>query len=250
MSNMRILICTVSENLAFSVASSTGNFRGENQRRLTAMEALLDKAKEEKVDLVVLPGGYFATNGNVQNTPLLRQIWAAIKTRRVPVCFGIDAAQKVLKKKKQRGYACAWTPQDGCVPIPLHLWRQRSMTWRDRISHHEASERRYVHIGKRRVTLLMCGEVFNRQICGATQGQGIQIVVDMVHTGKGFRSTRTLEMWSSAQPISAALLSCHAKKVGAMKRWAVNGKDQSDNRIDILVAARPIRIEGRIVTVP
>lgn len=245
---MRVLICTVGDRPAFPVAKSGNGVHSENQRRLAAMEALLDAAKDEAVDLAVLPGGYFAANGNIDNTPLLPQIWEAIKRRAIPVCFGIDVAEKKgAKKGKRHGYACAWTKQERCAPVPLDLWRQRSVTSTDQISQAAADQMRYLRIGGQKVAVLVCGEVFNRQIRAATQRQRVQVVVDLVHTGKGFRATRTLEPWSSACPINYALLSCHAKKARAMKRWAVNGNDRSDNQIDILVAGPPLRIEGRVV---
>ena len=249
---MRILICTVGGKPAFPAASAGGGFLSENQGRLTAMRALLDRAEERSVDLAVLPGGYFAASGNLDKAPLLPEIWAAIKERQISACFGIDVAEKTVaaKKGKQHGYACAWTKQDGCVPGPLDLWRQRSVTSRDQISQAAANQMRYLRIGGQKVAVLVCGEVFNGQIRAATQRQQVQVVVDLVHTGKGFRTKRTLELWSSASPINSALLSCHVKKAGAVKRWAVNGSYHSDNRIDILVPAPPIRIEGRIVNVP
>jgi hypothetical protein len=202
----------------------------------------LDGAKEKSVDLAVLPGGYFAAYGNVGTTPLLPEVWAAIREREIPVCFGIDVAEEVVN-----GYACAWTKQDGRVPLPLDLWRQRSATSRDQISQAAANELRYIRVGGQRIAVLMCGELFNRQIRAATQRQQVKAVVDLVHTGKGFKATRTLELWSSACPIYSALLSCHAKKASAMKRWAVDGNYRSDNQIDILVTGPPLRIEGRVV---
>ncbi|MGB9458501.1 MAG: hypothetical protein WCB12_20800 [Bryobacteraceae bacterium] len=227
----------------------------ENRDRFVALKKLLDAAKERRaVDLVVLPGGYFfAAQENPDEMPLLREIWAAIEERSIAVCFGVDTGhkrpnnKKAVKEQRLPSHGFAWTPERGHVGP----WRQRSTSRLDQrdMSPDLANEERYIRVGTQRVALLMCGELFNPKLRSAVQAQGITVAVDMAHTGRGFRFAGAAKRWSSAKPIKAVLMSCHAERVGAAKRWSVAGKYKTARSATVIVDA-PVRIEGLVVSVP
>jgi len=223
---------------------------------LVALEKLLNAAAKarKRVDLVVLPGGYFfAAQKNSEEMPMLKDIWAAIKKRHIAVCFGIDTGRKKqndeegVRKQQLTSYGFAWTPKDGCTGP----WRQRSTTRLDQkeMDPDLSKEKRYIHIGTERVALLMCGELFNPKLRAAVQAQGIKVVVDMVHIGHWFRFAGAAKKWSSSRPIKAVLMSCHAERVGAAKRWSIGGQYLSTRKATVTVD-KPVRIEGLVVLVP
>lgn len=252
---MNILICTVGDAPAFEKADKTNcNYQSVNRERLNALGNLLDeiKKKELKVDLVVMPAGYFASDLSVEKTPLLSDIWTEIQKREIAVCFGIDTDKKVIAKgkKQSNAYSLAWTPTDGCVPSSKYgWWGQRSITSTDSITSASANEDRYIHINGKKIAVLMCGEVFNRKIRVATDQKGIEIVVDMVHTGQHFRASGAFRNWTLGNPNKSIVMSCHTKCYNTEKRWAINGKYHSTTRLDI-PATSPVRIEAAIITVP
>ena len=244
---MRILVCTVGKDgPARKVA--------DNSKRLKALEDLLDRALKIRggVDLIVLPGGYFfSPEPNPAKMPMLKQIWAAIKKRGVAVCFGIDTGHKqplaadTVRRNRLPAFGFAWTAANG----RLGPWRQRSTNHHNQRDAGQGliTEDRSFRVGAYRVAPLVCGELFNRRILAALQTRGVNIVVDLVHTGKGFRFSGAGKYWSSAKPIKAALMSCHAKRREAMKCWSVGGVYRSTRKASVTVS-NPVRIEGFLVS--
>lgn len=242
-----ILICTVSEE------------SWNDKLRLSLLKKLLEEAKRRKVDLVVLPGGYFRTRHKPENHPILPDIIDVIQTNEIAVCFGIDAAEKVINKKKLREheskvkegmlpwFGYVYTPSDGC----LGPWQQRSAINSDaEITPIKISkEKRIFYIGeeKRRVALLMCGEVFNSKIRNhIIEYQNVDIVVDLVHNGHGFRFHHVPQNW----PECYIFMSCHVKTKNATKRWGKKGDYYTERKTDFSVVEKEAFIEARIIKVP
>src|SRR6266478_5538337 len=123
---MKALVCTVG-----GVAAAVP---GDNDRRLRALEALLDRAKPLHADLAVMPGGYFASSGKPEHAQGFAKIKATVEARGIAVCFGVDTRKKypgdhdlAVRLGKLSWFGFAWTQAERWQGP----WRQRSMTSRD-----------------------------------------------------------------------------------------------------------------------
>lgn len=240
---MNIIICNVigetacSESKKDNGSLSKKKLKEINERRLHALDALLEESAHKRADLVVLPGGYFGHNdaSEPKNIIIWKDIWKIVKKRNIAVCFGIDTEEKHQEDVDLNNlFAFAWNAEEGRLPKPAGAWFQRSMRStcaaeakaKDDKSFIKKSQKvRKFHVGKWTIYPLMCGELFNRHIEKAIveDKSKNKIVVDLVHTAgttktednkKGlgrFRANKALERWSYHKNIKAIVISRHAK---------------------------------------
>jgi len=96
------------------------------------------------------------------------------------------------------------------------------------------SGRRVLHLAGERVAVLVCGELFSRQIEDTVRQSGAMAVAVMVHRDQGFRFNRAACRWCSNRPLRAIFMSSHVSRERAAKRWAMDGvyHTEREHRMD------------------
>ena len=234
-----------------------------NQWRLATLEEGLAKARERGVDLMCLPGGYFLCPAGLPEEAYASYPFCALDTlvgeviglaerHNVALAVGLDRNDKKEGGEHFREVASAtlgwfalcWSPgEEG-----HRLWRQRSVTSGDQWWCPDAlcREVRSVRVGDGSVEVLMCGELFNRQIreAIATREHKPVAVVDLVHRLQGFRATEALKAVSEGEV--HAFCSGHAGKRGAVKwHFAPGSRQESTREVDFECCAGP-RLEAEV----
>jgi hypothetical protein len=221
------------------------------ESRFAAFKEALEKAKEQGVHLLCLPGGYFCVKSDGERKNAESRIVQAAKQARVAVAIGIDRSQGRKSKKRKfsksniqyQSFAVAWSPRQR----KLKSWPQRSSDTTDQrdVPEKDCKRSQTLSVAGKRFEVLACGELFNERIKESViEERKPYALVDLSHDGKGFRADHSLRLL--ARKGMHTFCCTHANMEGAMKRgFAPGGRKISTRKTDSVIATSP-RIEIKI----
>lgn len=195
----------------------------KNQSRIDNAKVAIEKAKEMNADILSLPAGYLFAQEKEKIDDIANAIIEYAQQEDITVIFGVDQKFKKpsngwINEVKSGTLPCfcyVWNNNDK----KLYKWRQRSINSRDQQYTLESSchELRLIKYKDSNISILMCGEIFNRRIRDnlIKNKDAIKIVIDLAHKGKGLRVFKPM-MILSRDGISS-VVSVHVNKVNAMK---------------------------------
>ena len=234
--------------------------QSKNQDRIANAKRVIDKAKEMSADILAFPAGYlFVTDEHKVNFEA-NKIVKYVKDKGITVIFGVDfkskndnMTQKTSKNREKVTRPCqplpntcyAWNNDDK----KLYKWRQRSFNSKNqRCPESYWSESRFIKHEDLNIAVLICGEIFNEQIREylIANRHDIKIIIDLAHTGKGFRVSKTME--NLGKNGIASVISVHVDTKNAMKHhYSSEGKKLSVRDFDAeIVSDNGPRIEMKL----
>jgi hypothetical protein len=219
----------------------------KNEGRLKAGKQAIEEAKSLQAEVLVLPGGFLVSNDSISRSQLANSLIHEAECLDIAIAFGVDVHEKD-NNDKYNNYGYAWSPAtpkqkpDG--------WKQRSGNRREKILPESYEEARLLQVGNASVGILVCGEIFNKDIIATSIKNKPKIVVDLVHGGKGFEVHGAMrKLYRNG---IASVCSLHALCKNPVKRCYIpgNGKDGNVSTRDFdRVIEGPPRIELKLFEV-
>lgn len=240
---MKIATCTVSYE-GYSEISG-------NESRLKLIEETISKKELKNVGLVAFPGGFLCAE-NIELAKVLgERVKSLAEQYRVHIVLGVDLKEKSTQENHDllvKEYSLPWF---AIIASPnkkeIYLWRQRSVNSKNQVSENNDiyNEKRTLKIGSVKFEILMCGEIFNKKIKSSILERGIDVVIDLAHTGKGFRVTFSMKFL--AENGVQSFCSVHVQKRKAMKHGYIpknkSGFGKVSTREPSLVVGSSPRVE-------
>jgi hypothetical protein len=231
---MRVAITTV--------GSRGSEDENRNQSRLEAGKQAIEKANLLQSDLLVLPGGFLVSKCSESRQMLADSLIEKAQCLEIAVAFGVDDYDRDPNFGGEYGFA--WSPNEDIS----HCWKQRTSTSKDKIPQHLSDDNHIINVSGESVSVLICGEIFNKCILAALNKTHPKIVVDLVHVGKGFEVHGAMR--KLCQNDIASACSLHAEKQNAMKRCYIPKKGNVSTRDSDIIIEGPPRIEIKSFEVP
>jgi hypothetical protein len=237
------------ENLMKIVTTTVSKEGFALKSRFAAFKEALEKAKNEGVQLLCLPGGYFCVKSETEFKHAESRIVQEAKSAGIAVAVGIDRFQGAKSKKKkgtpipytEPSFVVTWSPQQR-----KQRWRQRSSTRKDQrfISDKDCARSQTLSVSGRKVEILACGEIFNKRIRNNIIDRHPFALIDLGHEGKGFRVDPSLKLL--ARNDMHTFCCTHANVKDATKRaFAPGGDKKSISATDFCTTGEP-RIEMKL----
>lgn len=228
------------------IAITTVSNKGTFESRFAAFKKALEQAKGQGVDLLCLPGGYFCVKSDAELKRAENRIVQQAKRTGIAIAVGIDRSpsRKPAKKKTRsntnyHSFASAWRPRQRYIKS----WPQRSVNSEDQwdVSEEDCKRPQTLPVSGKEIEILACGELFNECIRNCVADRHPDAVVDLSHSGRGFRADPALKLL--AKKGMYAFCCTHADMKGAMKRGFAPGGDKiSTRKTNALITGEP-RIE-------
>jgi hypothetical protein len=187
-----------------TIAPNTG-FRDpdHNTRRLALLDDLIAVAVRHKADLVMLPGGYLTVRTEAEVPGAIAEVARRAAAVRIAVIGGVDVPPRSRNPKRPgKGGRSAHLPYFAFAVGPVEP-RVLDTRWRQTSSNREnawggADEDvpgggRVVAVAGRRVGVLVCGELFSARARESFAGLGLNLALDLGHSGMGTGVTRAME---------------------------------------------------------
>jgi hypothetical protein len=205
------------------------------ESRFAAFKEALEKAKEQGVQLLCLPGGYFCVKSDAEHKRAESRIVQAAKPTGVAVAIGIDRSQGRKSKKKKssksniqyQSFALAWSPRQQ----KPETWPQRSSDTTDQwdVPDKDCKRSQTFPVAGKRIEVLACGELFNQRIKKSVVKRKPSALVDLSHDGQGFRADHSLKLL--ARKGMHTFCCTHANKPSAIKKaFAPGGRRRSTGK--------------------
>jgi hypothetical protein len=191
---------------------------------------------------LVLPGGFLVCRNSESKQKLADSLIDKARCLEIAVAFGVDDYD--LDAKNRGAYGFAWSPTEDIS----HCWKQRSSTSRDKIPLDLCEDVHLLRIGCELVGVLICGEIFNKDILAALNKKKPKIVVDLIHVGQGFKVHVAMRRLSENSIASACSL--YAKSQNAVKRCYIPIKGNVSTRNSDVIIRGPPRIEIKSFEIP
>ena len=196
----------------------------KNECRLEAGKLAMERANSLGSDILILPAGFLVSNNSKSRQRIADTLIDKARSLELAVVFGVD------DDSCQQAYGYAWSP----LGNKTHSWEQRSSTrrwnekpsditdnqWEEELKSYD--DARLLTIESGVVGVLLCGELFNERIRNALIKKSPKLIVDLVHSGHGFRSTSAMKKLCRDGIASAC--SAHVQKHNAMKRCYIPGE--------------------------
>lgn len=177
-----------------------------NPVRLAALDRLLRVAREQSAEVVLLPGGFVTASTSSEFTQLQNELKGRADDFRIGLLVGIDrvadadhpdvtgkAGVSAALKLPYFGFALG---EYQCESSPQAVWQQTSSTkdnaWDVAEENVPGSNRVVSYCGKR-IGLLICGELFSIPARESMANLGLDLVVDLGHSGMGTGVTPAME---------------------------------------------------------
>ena len=222
-----------------------------NEPRLAALRTAIREVSNEGVDLLCLPGGYLSAKSMTHLNELSEELAQEAKRSNLALAVGIDVDKKNLmqdwttqiRKGTLPWFAVCWNSVGGNF-----LWRQRSVRSIDQWEAPEqaCSQERTLYVGKARIEILMCGEIFSQRIRESivSRKPAVNAVVDLGHTSGGFRVHAAMKVLARGGVHS--FCSVHAQRTNAQKYcYAAGGVKKSIRTPGIVIGSSP-RLEIKV----
>ncbi len=227
----------------------------QHKERLDLYHCVVDRCAACGIDLVCFPAGYFRTNNQTHLQDLSKELARVAKTHGLAVAVGIDVKTKVahpectlIERYCLPWFAVCWSPTERV----LQCWRQRSSTSKNyRYAPERANqEQRTMLVGRSKVEILICGEVFNPLIRTniIERRAELHVVIDLGLYSRGFR------VWAGMKKLArgglTSLCSVHTeKRHGRKYRYDPGPRRKSTYDCDIELGTRP-RAEFKVWQIP
>jgi hypothetical protein len=174
--------------------------------------AVLKRASEKGISLVMFPAGFLRARDEKGLEKCAATVLDTASELGVATVFGIDTEAPSAKHATDRVvrqllpfFIVAQSANDG-----PHFWRQRSTTSKNGgDAPVETLVRRTLRVGKTRVDVFACGEVFNQPLRNRVGPWSDRVVLVPTHTAQGARFFRAAQ-WSQHAGVRALLRSTHA----------------------------------------
>jgi hypothetical protein len=216
--------------------------KNENESRLEASKQAIERAFSLQADILVLPGGFLVCRNSESKQNLAESLIDRARCLEIAVAFGVDDYD--LDAENRGAYGFAWSPTEDIT----HCWKQRSSTRWDKIPPSLSEDAHLLRIGSELVSVLICGEIFNKDILAALNKKKPKIVIDLIHVGQGFRVHGAMRRLSENAIASACSL--HAKSQNAVKRCYIPIKGNMSTRNSDAIIRGPPRIEIKSFEIP
>lgn len=222
------------------LATSTVSWEGyreptSNNERLKVLPHLLGRLSSIGVELLCLPAGYCCVQSRKSLNELSNRIAGIAAREDIALAVGIDLVKQQRKQRRKQdqaeAFSVAWSPDEGRT----EPWDQRSVDSEDQwdVSDLLCNRAQTLRVGVARIEILTCGEIFNSRIRGAVLARRPRphALVDLGHTGVGFRIDKSLE--NIADEGIPSFCSVHVGQKKAMKRaYAAGGQRISSRSFD------------------
>ena len=212
----------------------------KNKSRLNAGKQAMEIAISLQADIFVLPGGFLVSKNSESRQKLADSLIDKARSLEIAVAFGVDD----YDAKNIGAYGFAWSPTEDIS----HCWKQRSSTSKDKIPLSLCEDVHLLRIGSGLVGVLICGEIFNKDIVAALNKKKPKIVVDLIHVGQGFEVHGAMKKLSENGIASACSL--HAKSQNSMKRCYIPTTGNVSTRNSDTIIMGPPRIELKSFEIP
>lgn len=179
-----------------------------------------------------MPAGFLVAGVSENRQNLADSFIDEARSLNIAVIFGVD------DKGDKTAYGYAWRKSKS------YCWDQRSSNSKNQseVSHQRCDEVRLLGLNSGNVGVLLCGELFNERIRKALSKEPKpKIVVDLVHSGRGFRPCSAMK--KLCQNGIASACSAHVQREKAMKHCCIPGKGFVSEREPERVVKGPCRIE-------
>jgi hypothetical protein len=184
----------------------------DNTNRERTARAVLERARQDGVGLVLFPAGLLRATDEDDVEELASTLLEAAAQLGVAIIFGIDTESLAAKHgtdlvERQRlpYFVIGQSANDG-----PYFWRQRSTTSTNGgDAPAETLVRRTLRVGRMLVDVFACGEIFSRPLRETVGPWFDRIILVPTHTAQGARFFRAVE-WSQRVGARALLRATHA----------------------------------------
>jgi hypothetical protein len=212
----------------------------KNESRLNVGKQAMERAISLLADILVLPGGFLVGKNSESKQKLADSLIDKARSLEIAVAFGVDD----YDAKNIGAYGFAWSPTEEIS----HCWKQRSSTSKEKIPLSLCEDVHLLKIGSELVGVLICGEIFNKDILAALNKNKPKIIVDLIHVGRGFEVHGAMKKLSENGMASACSL--HAKSQNSMKRCYIPTTGNVSTRDSDTIILGPPRIEIKSFEIP
>jgi hypothetical protein len=212
----------------------------KNESRLNVGKQAMERAISLLADILVLPGGFLVGKNSESKQKLADSLIDKARSLEIAVAFGVDD----YDAKNIGAYGFAWSPTEEIS----HCWKQRSSTSKEKIPLSLCEDVHLLRIGSELVGVLICGEIFNKDILAALNKNKPKIIVDLIHVGRGFEVHGAMKKLSENGMASACSL--HAKSQNSMKRCYIPTTGNVSTRDSDTIILGPPRIEIKSFEIP
>lgn len=212
----------------------------KNESRLDVGKQAMERAISLLADILVLPGGFLVGKNSESKQKLADSLIEKARSLEIAVAFGVDD----YDVKNKGAYGFAWSPTEDIS----YCWKQRSSTSKEKIPLSLCEDVHLLRIGSELVGVLICGEIFNKDILAALNKKKPKIIVDLIHVGQGFEVHGAMKKLSENGMASACSL--HAKSQNSMKRCYIPTTGNVSTRGSDTIIIGPPRIEIKSFEIP